>query len=90
MEIITIEEAIVRLKIGRTKFFEILKKGGRLIPGQHYFKNGRVLRVVWSIDLIKAINEVPVSTKPETIPDFRNPPPLRKSELKTATVNMEY
>jgi len=55
-ELLTTEEFAERLKIGRSTLFEWLGKG-ILVPGQHYFKIGRVLRFVWSDELVQCLLE---------------------------------
>ena len=58
LEILTTKETLKRLKIGRTKLFGLLKKG-TLLPGRHFFRNGRILRFVWGPELIMAMHENP-------------------------------
>jgi hypothetical protein len=89
LEIVTTREFLTRLKIGRTKLFG-LKKNGTLVPGRHFFQNGRVLRWVWGPDLIEALHKNPVE-KPSPI----NQHP-KQSETNTtrpsmkSTINLSY
>lgn len=55
-ELLTPEEFANKLKIGRSTLFEWIGKG-ILLPGKHYFKIGRVLRFVWSDELIQLLLE---------------------------------
>ena len=59
-EVLTPEEFAERLKIGRSTLFEWLRKGV-LIPGKHYFRVGRVLRFIWSDELIISLLDQTVS-----------------------------
>lgn len=88
IELLKTEELLKRLKIGKTKLFELIGKD-TLIPGIHYFRNGRVLRFVWSADLIKALHDsssakLSSSLKPKTTnrPQNRN--------YARSQVNLEY
>jgi len=56
-EILTPEEFAERLKIGRSTLFEWLQKG-ILVPGKHFLKVGRVLRFVWSDDVVITLLEL--------------------------------
>lgn len=56
-EILTAEEFAERLKIGRSTLFDWLGKG-ILVPGKHYMKVGRVLRFVWSDEVVISLLEL--------------------------------
>lgn len=88
-EILTTEEVLARLKIGRTKLFE-LKKKGKLIPGRHFFKNGGILRFVWGPDLIMALHEDPAQNTQTT--DQKNKASKQNQSVanKRSPINMEY
>ena len=88
-EILTTVETLTRLKIGRTKLFQLIKRGA-LIPGRHYFKNGRVLRFIWSRDLIEAINEKPVKEPELTIQQAKNLSTKTIRTVKKSTINLDY
>ena len=88
IKILSTEEVLERLKIGRSKLFE-LKKSGKFIPGRHYFQNGRVLRIIWSSDLLQAIHEDPIpqsdkSKKPESSDAIKTAAPGKSQ------INFEY
>ena len=88
-EILTTVETLTRLKIGRTKLFQLIKRGA-LIPGRHYFKNGRVLRFVWGPDLIEAINEEPVKEPELTDQQTSNFPTRKIRTGKNSVINLDY
>jgi len=56
-EILTPEEFAERLKIGRSTLFDWLGKG-ILVPGKHFMKVGRVLRFVWSDEVVVSLLEL--------------------------------
>jgi hypothetical protein len=89
LEIMTTKEVLERLKIGRTKLFE-LKRAGKLVPGRHFIRNGRYLRFIWVPDLIKSINEKPAkyskltSIQPEVARKKTNNP------ANGSAINLDY
>lgn len=88
-EILTTKEVLERLKIGRTKLFELMKKG-TLTPGRHFFKNGRVLRFVWGIDLIEAIHDEPEEAFAQIEQRSENLKPYREIAVGRSPINMSY
>jgi hypothetical protein len=56
IEILTPEEFADRLKIGRSTLFEWIAKD-ILVCGKHYFKQGRILRFIWSEEVILSLLE---------------------------------
>ena len=88
IEILTTEEVLKRLKIGRTKLFELIKKG-TLKPGHHFVRNGRMLRFIWGIDLIRALHESPIEELVSA-----NRPPSNSKHARAATgrsaIDMNY
>nr|WP_321399410.1 hypothetical protein [uncultured Desulfobacter sp.] len=50
-EVLLIDEFAKRLKVGRSTIFD-WKKKGILKAGQHYIKQGRVLRFFWAKDAL--------------------------------------
>lgn len=91
-EILTTEEFARRLKIGRSSLFEWLRKGV-LVQGRDYFKVGRVLRFVWSDDLIESLlaNSVSVSVEggklPSSVPPTRH---TKQGNKSTPSINWDY
>ena len=51
LEIITLEQFAKRLNISRSTAYNWLAEG-RLVPGRHVVHIGRVIRVLWSSDLV--------------------------------------
>jgi hypothetical protein len=89
-EILTPEEFAQRLKIGRSSLFEWLRKGV-LVQGKHYFKVGRVLRFVWSDELIASLLARTVSggTVPPEMPPARQGRGGASGKLKPQ-INWDY
>lgn len=83
-EILTAEEFAARLKIGRSTLFDWLNKG-ILVSGKHYLKVGRILRFVWSDDVVTLLNEsVAVTTS-------RQPASKRDNRVAAKnTINWDY
>lgn len=88
-EVLTTKEVLMRLRISRTKLFE-LKRDGSLIPGRHFFKNGRVLRFVWSSDLIEALNEQPTETQSQKNRKSKGIKRNPKRFPKKSPINLSY
>jgi predicted site-specific integrase-resolvase len=62
MEILTPEEFAKRLKIGRSTLFEWIRTGV-LIPEKHFVRRGRILRFIWSDDVLFSLAEPKVQPK---------------------------
>jgi len=88
-EIVTTREILDRLKIGRTKLFE-LKRNGTIIPGRHFFKNGRVLRWVWGPDLVEALHENPVEKLSPTNQQPKKAATNTTRSTMKSTINLSY
>lgn len=91
-ELLTPEEFAERLKIGRSTLFDWLGKG-ILVPGQHYFKVGRVLRFVWCNELIQSLLERSVTICVDG--DLQTPVSkminsTKSANKKKAGINWEY
>ena len=63
VDILTAEEFAYRLKIGRSTLFDWLSKGV-LVPGKHYVRIGRVLRFMWTDDIVASLAEATMQPKP--------------------------
>lgn len=91
-ELLTPEEFSERLKIGRSTLFEWLGKG-ILIPGKHYFKIGRVLRFIWSDELIQSLLERTVTIRIDGDSLSRgqtDKKPVKPGNKQKPTINWEY
>jgi len=55
-ELLTVEQFAQRLQVSRATVFVWLHKGV-LAAGKHYLKVGRVLRFLWSAELLETINQ---------------------------------
>jgi len=60
-ELLTVPEMAERLKVGRSTVFEWLRHGV-FLPGRHFVKVGRVLRFIWSEDIVAALAEKTVAS----------------------------
>jgi len=63
-EILTPDEFAQRLKIGRTTLFEWIRNGV-LVPGKHYVRIGRILRFLWSDDVLISLEMPKAKEKAE-------------------------
>lgn len=90
LELLTSQEFAKRLKISRSLLFEWLAKG-MLIPGKHYIKIGRILRFVWSDDLIADLLQITASaaTADSLLPHTITPNRQHKCKLKPQ-INWDY
>ncbi|MDK9717177.1 MAG: helix-turn-helix domain-containing protein [Trichlorobacter sp.] len=91
-ELLTPEEFAERLKIGRSTLFDWLGKG-ILVPGQHYFKIGRVLRFVWSDELVQCLLERTVTIcvdGDKLLLVSRQINSTKSANKKKPSINLEY
>ena len=83
-ELLTCDEFAKRFGVTRTIIYK-WKNDGTLVPGRHFIKNGRVVRYIWSLEVIREIHSVDEQ------------PPVIKDELKTlphrdkkCPINLDY
>jgi len=89
-EIINLEEFAKRMSVARTTVFDWIKKG-KLLPGRHFFKIGRVIRFEWGPDLLKKLYED--SDAPAITTHTVKPPPTRSSRAESkrkAAIDLDY
>jgi len=55
-ELLKIDEYAKRIKIGRTTIFK-WKQDGTLVPGRHYIQKGKIVRYIWTPDVIREIHQ---------------------------------
>ena len=55
-ELINLEEFAKRMNVGRTTVFQWIKEG-KLLPGRHFIKIGKVIRFEWGPELLKKLHE---------------------------------
>lgn len=80
-EILTPEEFARRLKIGRSTLFDWMNKG-ILVPGKHYFKVGRILRFVWSDEVVASLLEsLSMSPKSGQVSSKKSRPATAKDSI---------
>ena len=89
IEILSTKEVLERLKIGRSKLFE-LKKSGKLRPGLHYFQNGRVLRFIWTLDLLQAIHDEPLAQYDKFTQESEGADTIKSSTPRKSPIDFEY
>jgi len=85
-ELLTPEEFADKIKIGRSTLFEWLSKG-ILQPGVHYWKIGRVVRFVWSDELIQSLLQRTVTISVDG--DKSSSGVTTKKPVKTANNNQQ-
>lgn len=84
-EVLTVEQFAERLKVSRATLFNWMQRN-ILVAGRHYLKQGRVLRFLWSTELIMelvASSEAPKERRPVT-------PVLPRSQKQSNPINWEY
>jgi hypothetical protein len=67
-----------------------MKRNGTIIPGRHFFQNGRVLRWVWGPDLIEALHENPVEKTSPTKEQSKKPETITTRSIMKSTINLSY
>jgi excisionase family DNA binding protein len=90
VDLINIEEFAKRLQVSRTTVFDWIKKG-KLLPGRHFIKVGRVIRFEWGPDLVKKLHEV--SDVPSEASHDIKPQPTRSSRTsarRKAAIDLNY
>lgn len=87
-EFLLIDEFAERLKVGRSTIFD-WKKKGILKAGQHYIKQGRVLRFFWAKDALLNLDET-TATSPGNAQTTEAHPPKEKSAPGKVGINLDY
>jgi len=90
IEIISLEEFAKRMGVARTTVFEWIKRG-KLLPGRHFIKMGRVIRFEWGPDLLKKLYED--SDAPSMASHNVQPQPARSSRTGSkpkAAIDLDY
>jgi predicted DNA-binding transcriptional regulator AlpA len=90
IEIISLEEFAKRMGVARTTVFEWVKRG-KLLPGRHFIKIGRVIRFEWGPDLLKKLYED--SDAPTVASHNVKPPQTRSSRTgskQKAAIDLDY
>ena len=84
-EIITPEEFMRRLHIKRTTFYN-WKRSGKLVREKHYIQAGAVIRIFWSMQLLRDLDDPPPDPDP---PPARKRPSNRKPR-NGCKINLNY
>ena len=90
IEIISLEEFAKRMSVARTTVFEWIQRG-KLLPGRHFIKMGRVIRFEWGPDLLKKLYED--SDAPTVASHNVKPPQTRSSRTESkrkAAIDLDY
>lgn len=85
-EVLTMEEFMERMKIGRSTVLD-WKKTGHLKPGKHYIQKGHVIRYIWTKEVVLDLCD------PEIIKANRKKKPAvkRVPRKKSAPgINLDY
>jgi hypothetical protein len=86
-EILTVEEFANRLKVSRATLFSWMKRG-ILAQGRHFFKRGRVLRFIWSEELIQGLLEDSGEAAGKRLPV--KPSTMQIQKEKSTPINWGY
>jgi len=90
IEIISLEEFAKRMGVARTTVFEWIKRG-KLLPGRHFMKIGRVIRFEWGPDLLKKLYE---DSDAATVTSHNVKPPQtpssRAGSKRKAAIDLDY
>jgi excisionase family DNA binding protein len=85
-ELLTVEEVAERLKIGRSTLFSWMKSE-RLVAGRHYLRIGRIVRFLWSEEVLLSLHEDQQTPEGSTKPQCEAQKPHTK---RSAGLNWEY
>jgi len=80
-EVLTVEEFARKLHVSRATVFAWIKRGA-LTEGVHFFKLGRVLRFVWSCELLTGLLHGSGADRPQ--------PVKAVIQEKPSPINWEY
>ncbi len=86
-EFLTVVELAERLHVSRATLFNWMQKGV-LAQGRHYFKRGRILRFIWSNELIQEL--LADSFENEKKHPSVKPSVMLIQQKKSSPINWEY
>ena len=89
IELLSIEEYTRRFGVSRTTIFKWIKQG-KLKPGRHFIKIGRVLRLFWSIDVIRDLHNDNEKNLETSNAHLKATGKARLDLNKRSTINFEY
>jgi hypothetical protein len=88
-ELLSIDEFCKRLNVGRTTIFK-WKREGTLIAGRHFFQKRRIVRYIWSLNVIRELQEKG-DAKPGIADKEKMDSVSKKAKAaKKSTINFEY
>jgi excisionase family DNA binding protein len=79
IELLTVEEFAQRFRVGRSTVFDWIASK-KMVPGVHYFKIGKTIRIPWSLELLASLS---------TDSEDREKTPVRSGKCRTM-VNLDY
>ncbi|WDP91099.1 MAG: hypothetical protein HUN04_15910 [Desulfobacter sp.] len=89
-EVLTTEEFMERMKIGRTTVHK-WKKTGILVPGKHYTQAGHVVRFIWTKEILLDLCDRNIMKVGST---EKKPPAKRKKPVSKRPhgggINLDY
>ncbi|MCP4718197.1 MAG: helix-turn-helix domain-containing protein [Desulfobacteraceae bacterium] len=85
-EVLTLEEFMERMKIGKTTVHK-WKKEGQLKAGKHYIKNGKVVRFIWTQEVVLDLHDRNIMKVGPEKPAKKQKVPGRKRKIG---VNLDY
>lgn len=85
VEIITPEEFMARMHIKRTTYHK-WKRTGMLVRGRHYIQVGGVTRILWSVQLLKDLD----NPGPKTVRPAKEGCQARKPRTRGCAINLSY
>lgn len=84
-EVLAIEEFCRRLDICQSQVYR-LRNEGKLVPGRHYIKIGKVVRYFWSMEVLRDIHSAVNGGEGEEPPPQNASPEHRKPPRRPGRV----
>jgi predicted DNA-binding transcriptional regulator AlpA len=86
-ELLTVDQFALRLQVSRATVFAWMHKQ-ILVQGRHFLRFGRVLRFIWSDDLVSSLLQDSAQALPVAAPAIR--PVCLTSKKTGSSLNWEY
>jgi hypothetical protein len=86
-EFLTVEELAQNLQVSRATLFNWMQKG-ILVQGRHYFKQGHILRFIWSDELIQELLTGSSEKVKKVSPVKPSQMPIKQNKCKP--INWDY
>ena len=88
-EMLQIGEYTKRLKVGRTTIFK-WKQDGILIPGHHFIKRGKIVRYIWTRDLIMELHENETINAKDSTQQYIDIKSKKRKLKNKIAINLDY